>query len=164
MARGTGSIHKRKGSICGTRTHTFLPARHRQPLAYHMHTTMLKSMDGSSGKSSRCKHTEAVLSWMLQPSKLATPSWVTMTPPPCKSRKSEVKLHECYGTLHACGSECKHSHAATLKATSTAQPVSSMGRSGGLTFRESSRWEHTWRTVLSWMLQPSKFATPLFWT
>ena len=26
---------KRKGSICGTRTYTFLPARHRQPLAYH---------------------------------------------------------------------------------------------------------------------------------
>ena len=72
-------------------------------------------------ESSRCKHTEAVLSWILQRSKLATPSWVTMTPPPCKIRKSEVnKLHECYGTLHACGSECKHSHAATLKATSTA--------------------------------------------
>ena len=155
----TGSKFKRKGSICGKRTHTFLPARHR---VKRQHTTMRRWTDVQ--ESSRCKHTEAVLSWILQRSKLATPSWVTMTPPPCKSRKSEVKLHECYGTLHACGSECKHSHAATLKATSTAAGQFNGAERCGLKFKESSRWEHTWRTKLSWMLQLSKFATPLFWT
>jgi hypothetical protein len=38
--------------------------------------------------SSRCTPTkEAVLSWILQPSKFATPPEATPTPPPCKPRK-----------------------------------------------------------------------------
>ena len=46
------------------------------------------AMDESSGKVQRCKHTSvAVLSWILQSSKLATPLDQTATPPPCEPRE-----------------------------------------------------------------------------
>ena len=54
------------------------------------------AMDESSGKFKRCKHTEeATLSWILHPSKLATPVLLTKMPPPCKPKGGarNVVLH-----------------------------------------------------------------------
>ena len=87
-SRGQWNVTCIVGSI-RRETHGALPrytANSEHTIQRNIHTVNSAGRGCKFRESSRRKHTElAVLSWILQPSKFATPS--TLTPPPCEPRE-----------------------------------------------------------------------------